>query len=127
MGSDGFESKQFGRAAGGGSRTLSSDGFLTEGRSLEGRSIADGRSSALDPFADLGDPNKLVEVRGVIKWFDASKGYGFVVPDDGSADVLLHVTVLRATAINRLRGRPHRLRMRAAAEGLSGVPRRLDG
>ena len=36
-----------------------------------------------------------IEVAGVIKWFDASKGYGFVVPDDGSADVLLHVTCLR--------------------------------
>ena len=31
-----------------------------------------------------------------IKWFDASKGYGFIVPDNGLADVLLHVTCLRA-------------------------------
>ena len=36
-----------------------------------------------------------VAVGGVIKWFDASKGYGFIVPDNGWADVLLHVTVLR--------------------------------
>lgn len=35
------------------------------------------------------------EVAGAIKWFDASKGYGFIVPDDGSADILLHVTCLR--------------------------------
>lgn len=40
-------------------------------------------------------PLDLVEIAGVIKWFDASKGYGFVVPDDGGADVLLHVTCLR--------------------------------
>jgi CspA family cold shock protein len=40
-------------------------------------------------------PVDLVEVAGVIKWFDASKGYGFIVPDDGGADVLLHVTCLR--------------------------------
>ena len=32
---------------------------------------------------------------GSIKWFDATKGYGFIVPDGGGADVLLHVTVLR--------------------------------
>jgi CspA family cold shock protein len=31
----------------------------------------------------------------VIKWFDASKGYGFIVPDSGLPDVLLHVTCLR--------------------------------
>jgi cold shock protein len=37
----------------------------------------------------------LVEVSGFIKWFDAAKGYGFIMPDDGKADVLLHVTVLR--------------------------------
>lgn len=36
-----------------------------------------------------------VELRGVVKWFDAVKGYGFVVPDDGAGDVLLHFSVLR--------------------------------
>lgn len=40
-------------------------------------------------------PTDLVEVSGRIKWFDVAKGYGFIVPDDGGADVLLHVTVLR--------------------------------
>lgn len=42
-----------------------------------------------------GAPVELVEVAGSIKWFDASKGYGFIVPDDGQADVLLHVSCLR--------------------------------
>lgn len=37
----------------------------------------------------------LVEIAGTIKWYDASKGYGFIIPDDGSEDVLLHVTCLR--------------------------------
>ena len=37
----------------------------------------------------------VVEIAGSIKWFDASKGYGFIVPDDGSPDILLHVTCLR--------------------------------
>ena len=40
-----------------------------------------------------------VRISGHVKWFDAGKGYGFVVPDDpsqtGSRDVLLHVTSLR--------------------------------
>ena len=36
-----------------------------------------------------------VEVAGTIKWFDVSKGFGFIVPDDGKPDVLLHVTCLR--------------------------------
>ena len=40
-------------------------------------------------------PVGLIEVTGFIKWFDVSKGFGFIVPDNGGADVLLHVTCLR--------------------------------
>ncbi len=40
-----------------------------------------------------------VRISGHVKWFDAGKGYGFIVPDDNSQtglrDVLLHVTSLR--------------------------------
>jgi len=38
----------------------------------------------------------MIEIVGSIKWFDASKGYGFIVPDNGYPDILLHVTCLRA-------------------------------
>jgi CspA family cold shock protein len=48
-------------------------------------SVAESEEAGLD----------LVEVAGSIKWFDVAKGYGFVVPDDGGSDVLLHVTILR--------------------------------
>lgn len=34
-------------------------------------------------------------VTGRVKWFDAVKGYGFIVPDDDNGDVLLHFSVLR--------------------------------
>src|SRR5260370_27764144 len=37
----------------------------------------------------------VIELSGSIKWFDVSKGYGFIIPDNGMPDVLLHVTVLR--------------------------------
>lgn len=37
----------------------------------------------------------LVEVSGRIKWFDVAKGFGFIVPDNGMADVLLHVSCLK--------------------------------
>ncbi|MEM6461389.1 MAG: cold-shock protein [Pseudomonadota bacterium] len=37
----------------------------------------------------------LIEISGVIKWFDVAKGFGFIVPDNGLPDVLLHVTCLR--------------------------------
>ncbi len=45
---------------------------------------------------DLADETaSVIELTGVIKWFDVSKGYGFIVPDNGLPDVLLHVTCLR--------------------------------
>ena len=34
-------------------------------------------------------------LRGHVKWFDTSKGYGFLVVDDGSGDILLHSNVLK--------------------------------
>ena len=47
----------------------------------------------------IGDINdevaSIIELSGVIKWFDVSKGYGFIVPDNGLPDILLHVTCLR--------------------------------
>ncbi|GJD84309.1 hypothetical protein HPGCJGGD_2185 [Methylobacterium haplocladii] len=45
--------------------------------------------------AETERPVDLIEVAGHIKWFDVSKGFGFIVPDDGSPDILLHVTCLR--------------------------------
>jgi CspA family cold shock protein len=40
-------------------------------------------------------PVDLVEISGRIKWFDVAKGFGFIVPDNGMPDVLLHITCLR--------------------------------
>ncbi len=40
---------------------------------------------------DRGLPRK----RGVVKWFDPAKGFGFIVADDGGPDILLHINALR--------------------------------
>ncbi len=49
-----------------------------------------------DNNADEDVGVEVIEVAGVIKWFDVAKGFGFVVPDEpGLPDVLLHVTCLR--------------------------------
>ena len=49
------------------------------------------------PVGDVADDTAatVIELSGVIKWFDVSKGYGFIVPDNGLPDILLHVTCLR--------------------------------
>lgn len=50
-----------------------------------------------EPAERLADGSALdvIEISGSIKWFDVGKGYGFIVPDNGMPDVLLHVTCLR--------------------------------
>jgi len=34
-------------------------------------------------------------IKGQVKWFDATKGFGFVICDDDEGDILLHANVLR--------------------------------
>lgn len=47
-------------------------------------------------YASESQDVEVFELSGSIKWFDSSKGYGFIVPDANIPDVLLHVTCLRA-------------------------------
>src|SRR3954451_16634277 len=52
-------------------------------------------SHAAAALSESGAPLDLIQVSGHIKWFDVAKGFGFIVPDNGLPDVLLHVTCLR--------------------------------
>jgi cold shock protein len=53
-------------------------------------------SKGIASFEELsGEPVELIEITGVVKWFDVAKGFGFIIPDNGMQDVLLHVTCLR--------------------------------
>ncbi|MEE8275394.1 MAG: cold-shock protein [Alphaproteobacteria bacterium] len=47
---------------------------------------------------------ELPPVRGTVKWFNAEKGFGFIVPDDGSPDVFLHLSVLRDAGLMTIDG-----------------------
>ena len=69
-------------------------------------------SPELPLSGDLNEeaPVDLIEIAGVIKWFDASKGYGFIVPDNDLPDVLLHVTCLPWRLPDRLRRGAGRMR-----------------
>jgi CspA family cold shock protein len=46
---------------------------------------------------DGENTTEVFEVSGSVKWFDPSKGYGFLAPDEDLPDVLLHVTCLRSS------------------------------
>jgi CspA family cold shock protein len=62
----------------------------------EGARSKAGPDRTSDASIEAGGETGLIEVSGSIKWFDVSKGYGFIVPDiAGAEDILLHVTCLR--------------------------------
>ncbi len=39
---------------------------------------------------------------GTVKWFNPSKGYGFIEPDDGGKDVFVHISAVEQAGIDRL-------------------------
>ena len=39
---------------------------------------------------------------GTVKWFNVSKGFGFIVPDEGSKDVFVHISALESAGLSAL-------------------------
>jgi CspA family cold shock protein len=48
----------------------------------------------MDPVEEPSSP-ELAPIRGRVKWFDATRGFGFIVSEEVDGDVLLHFSVLR--------------------------------
>jgi CspA family cold shock protein len=40
---------------------------------------------------------------GAVKWFNSTKGYGFIQPDDGSADVFVHISAVERSGLSELK------------------------
>lgn len=39
---------------------------------------------------------------GTVKWFNTTKGYGFIQPDDGGKDAFVHITAVERSGIQKL-------------------------
>ena len=54
-------------------------------------------SDLVPPPLEAAPPGPLD--RGTVKWFDRSKGYGFIAPVNGSGDIFVHMETLRKSGI----------------------------
>jgi CspA family cold shock protein len=41
--------------------------------------------------------------KGMLKFFNVDRGYGFIAPDDGAADIFVHITAVEAAGMGRSR------------------------
>jgi CspA family cold shock protein len=60
------------------------------------RSVAQSRATATW-FGEISMPT------GTVKWFNPAKGFGFIMPEDGSKDVFVHISAVERAGLGSLR------------------------
>ena len=73
------------------------------------------------------DPSTAVTVNGKVKWFDETKGFGFVQSDDGGKDVFVHISILSPSGVSRLaEGQPVTMQVVDTQKGREALSITLD-
>jgi CspA family cold shock protein len=66
----------------------------------------------------MGDGGATEALEGVVKWYDPARGFGFILPNDGSKDIFIHITALRRSGFENLEpGQPVRMMVSQGRRG----------
>jgi CspA family cold shock protein len=96
----------------GGYRSRDNSGYGGGGGGNYGGGYGGGNDMASGP----GGPAESLD--GVVKWYDPARGFGFILPNDGSKDIFVHITALRRSGIDALEpGQPVRMMVSQAKRG----------
>ena len=61
-------------------------------------------------------------VKGHVKWFNESKGFGYITPEDGSKDVFVHFSAIQDSGFKTLaEGQPVRFSIETGAKGPAAI------
>lgn len=61
-----------------------------------------GRTWLLSFCFDWPSQGDLAMATGTVKWFNATKGFGFIAPDEGGSDVFVHISAVQAAGLTEL-------------------------
>lgn len=79
------------------------------------------------PRRQAPDPSTAVPVSGKVKWFDETKGFGFVQSNDGGKDVFVHISILGPSGVTHLaEGQPVTMQVVDTAKGREALSISLD-